>query len=92
VRAGNIGEAMFVASEILKASAGFYKLIFGGSVAAVTMTEEDLEGVEGDLNRLYDEVATPPKAMATPNAVDPALILMIVDVVLKLIAERRKQK
>lgn len=92
VKAGNVGEAMETAAEILKASAGFYKLIFGGSVAAVTMTEEDLTAEEAELTGLRYDLTEPIATSAVKPTVDPVLVLTLIDIVLKLIAERRKQK
>lgn len=98
IRAGQIGDALDTAADILKASAGFYKVLFGGGqVVAVTVTPEDLAGVEAELNKVYDEVATTPAAVAAAGqaggaAVDPALILLVIDVILKVVAERRRGK
>lgn len=96
IRAGQVGEALDTAAEILKASAGFYKLVFGGaSVAAVTATAEDLADVEDELGKVYDEVASKPAAVSAASggaAVDPTLILLVIDMVLKIIAERRKNR
>lgn len=100
IRAGQVGEALDTASEILKTSAGFYKLLFGGAGSAavsVTATPEDLADVETELSKVYDEVAGRPAVLAAADgssgsAVDPTLILLVIDMVLKLIAERRKNK
>jgi hypothetical protein len=98
VKAGQFPDAMETAAEILKASANFYKLLFG------TSAEEDLVEVEAELVALKDSLPqcscdakdgtcqqVAGVANATPQ-VNPVLILGIIELVLKLIAERRKNK
>lgn len=105
IKAGQIGEALDTASDILKSSAGFYKLVFGGaSVAEVSEAEDaELEELEAELCDMIDEMEVEHDNAAidddgeitvanVPAGVDPALVLMVLEVVLKLIAERRNRK
>lgn len=90
LKAGKIGEAFETGSKILAAAGSFYKLVFGG--AAVTETAEDTAEVEAELVAISNEFAAKPVAAGPSAAVDPALILMVIDLVLKIIAERRKNR
>lgn len=107
-KAGKVAEAMETAAEILKTSAGFYKLLFGTSaVPAVSASPDEYAEMEADLNGLKagllcscetrDGSCKQLAAIAAEGdggqKFDPTpLILGLVEMLLRVIAERRKGK
>lgn len=100
VKAKDMFGAMKTAAEILSKTAATGELLFGGAAAEDLAAEESaLFGLKADLlagcsceaadgSCKTVEVA----AEGDAKAVDPALIVLVVDLVLKLIQARRKNK
>ena len=97
VKAGKVGDALDTGSDILKAASGFYKLVFGTAEAVDLDAEfEELTAYRAELMKDCScgdgSCQSVGVASSDGKAVNPGLILALVDVILKIIAERRKNK
>lgn len=102
VKAGKVGDALDTGAEFLKQFASFYKMVFG---AASEELLHDMADAEAELEKLKADLLagcscegkdgscqTIVAAVDAAPKVDPVLIIGIVELILKLIAERRKNK
>ena len=95
VKAKDVFAAMKTLASILEKSADTGKLLFGAAAVECELEAEfeELTTFRGELMRSCScgDGSCVVTASADGQAVDPTLILAIVDLVLKLIASRRKK-
>ena len=103
-KAGQVADGLESLADLLKQVSGFYKLVFGAAAEddladvedtlanlKVFLTAEamkDCSCVERDGSCKLKAAAVGPDG----KMIDPALILALVDIILRIIAERRKNK